>query len=449
MQNPFSPRSLDWFCSPGSVRRRRPSSRAGIFSLQPKTFNWGQEASQEIEQQVEIVNDERLTAYVARIGKHLAGVAPGEKYPYSFKVVADPSINAFALPGGPMFVHTGLISAADNEAQLAGVLAHEVSHVALRHSTNQASKAYAFQIPIALATGMLGNKGGLLGSLSQIGLGFGLNSLFLKYSRNAEKDADILGARMLAEAGYDPIEMARFFEKLKEGGGGGRMSQFFSDHPSPGNRVRYVEQEVSELPSGNFTKGDSAEFRDMKKRAASIKPAKKAVSQRSGPGAGKSDPSIPNFLIYESPAYQLSHPEAWKVYEANDGVAVTVAPDDGILRDSKGTPAMARGLMAGVFEVDGRSLQAATDQLIDDLRVSNPDLNPLRGQRRETRVSGRPAESVLLEGRSAIQGQREFVWLLTSETPKGLFYVILVAPENEYSQLREPYQKIVQSVQFR
>ena len=84
----------------------------------------GQEASQEIEQQVEIVNDERLTAYVARIGKRLADVAPGEKYPYSFKVVADPSINAFALPGGPMFVHTGLISAADNEAQLAGVLAH-------------------------------------------------------------------------------------------------------------------------------------------------------------------------------------------------------------------------------------------------------------------------------------------------------------------------------------
>ena len=177
----------------------------------------GKEASQEIEQQVEIVNDERLTKYVAGIGKRLADVAPGEKYPYSFKVVADPSINAFALPGGPMYVHSGLISAADNEAQLAGVLAHEVSHVALRHSTNQASKAYAFQIPIVLATGMLGNKSGLLGALSQIGIGFGLNSLFLKYSRNAEKDADILGARMLAQAGYDPIEMARFFEKLQGG----------------------------------------------------------------------------------------------------------------------------------------------------------------------------------------------------------------------------------------
>ena len=409
----------------------------------------GREASKEIEQQVEIVNDERLTGYVQRIGKRLADVAPGEKYPYSFKVVADPSINAFALPGGPMYVHTGLIAAADNEAQLAGVLAHEVSHVALRHSTNQASKAYAFQIPIVLATGMLGNKGGLLGSLSQIGVSFGLNSLFLKYSRNAEKDADILGARMLAEAGYDPIEMARFFEKLNGGSGGGRMSQFFSDHPSPGNRVRYVEEEVSELPSAEYTKGDTGEFRQMKERAAGIKPAKKTASQGDAAGAGKADLSNPNFLVYQSPGYQLSHPKAWKVYEANDGVAVTVAPDDGILRDRNGTPAMARGLMAGVFAAETRGLRAATDQLIDDLRASNPDLNPLRGQRRETRVSGRPAESVLLEGSSVIQGQREFVWLLTSETGKGLFYVILVAPENEYSQLREPYQKIVQSVQFR
>ena len=127
---------------------------------------------------------------------------------------------------------------------------------------------------------MLGNKGGLLGSLSHIGVSFGLNSLFLKYSRNAEKDADILGASMLAEVGYDPIEMARFFEKLNGGSGGGRMSQFFSDHPSPGNRVRYVEEEVRELPSEKYTKGDTSEFRQMKERAAGIKPSQEGAKPR-------------------------------------------------------------------------------------------------------------------------------------------------------------------------
>ena len=197
----------------------------------------------------------------------MADAAQGEEYPYSFKVVADPSINAFALPGGPIYVNTGLISAADNEAQLAGVLAHEVSHVALRHSTNRASKAYAFQIPLVLAAGTIQRKGGLLGALSGIGLNFGLHSLFLRYSRNAEKDADILGARMLSEVGYEPVEMANFFEKLEQQSGGHGGPQFFSDHPNPGNRVRYVTAEVRDLPVRRYTRGDTKHFREMKARA--------------------------------------------------------------------------------------------------------------------------------------------------------------------------------------
>ncbi|MDA1235624.1 MAG: M48 family metalloprotease, partial [Acidobacteria bacterium] len=105
------------------------------------------------------------------------------------------------MPGGPIYVNSGLIAVADNEAQVAGVIAHEVGHVVLRHSTNQASKRSIFQLPAALAAGALGDSGGLLGSLSNIGLGFGLNSVFMKYSRSAEHDADIVGARMMAAAG--------------------------------------------------------------------------------------------------------------------------------------------------------------------------------------------------------------------------------------------------------
>ena len=177
----------------------------------------GKEAAAEIEKEVTVVNDKQLTDFVARIGKRLADASPAPDYPYTFKVVADPNINAFALPGGPIYIHTGLITSADNEAQVAGVVAHEVGHVALRHSTNQASKAQIFQIPLLLAGGMLDQKGGLLGSLSQIGIGFGLNSVFMKYSRSAEKDADILGARMMADVGYDPAEMATFFSEARGG----------------------------------------------------------------------------------------------------------------------------------------------------------------------------------------------------------------------------------------
>ncbi len=176
----------------------------------------GRAAAAEVGKKYQTVNDAELSAYIGRIGKRLIAQpqADAASFPYSFTVVSDKSINAFALPGGPAFVHTGLIVAAENEAQLAGVLAHEISHVALRHGTHQASKAMGIQLLAGLAG--LGTGGhGLLGQLSQAGLAFGANSVLLKYSRDAEKQADLLGAQIMSGAGYNPIEMARFFEKLE------------------------------------------------------------------------------------------------------------------------------------------------------------------------------------------------------------------------------------------
>ncbi len=369
-----------------------------LFKL-AQDIQLGQEAAKDIEKQVEVVNDSRLTNYVAGIGKRLVDVAQGEDYPYSFKVVADPSINAFALPGGPIYVHTGLIAAADNEAQLAGVLAHEVSHVALRHSTSRASKVSAFQIPLVLAAGTLNKKGGLLGALSGIGLSFGLNSLFLRYSRGAEKNADILGARMLSEVGYQPVEMANFFQKLERQSGGRSGPQFFSDHPNPGNRVRYVTAEVRDLPVKRYTRGDTKQFREMKAAASRIQPTKKAAAAQDAgtaqPAGAAQPPRAANagFRVCRSAGYRLEHPAEWKIYEAEGGV-VTAVPADGIVRDRQGSPSLARGLMAGFFAGRRQALSAATDELIADLRRSNPSLEILRGQRRPTRLGGRPAESV-------------------------------------------------------
>src|SRR5437879_3309064 len=135
----------------------------------------GKEAAAQVEKQMEVVRNPELQAYIERIGKRLAAQPQAGGFPYTFKVVKDPSINAFALPGGPTFVNTGLIAAADNEDQLAGVMAHEISHVALRHGTNQASKANLLQIPAALAGALIGN-GSLMGQLAQLGIGLGFNS---------------------------------------------------------------------------------------------------------------------------------------------------------------------------------------------------------------------------------------------------------------------------------
>jgi len=231
----------------------------------------GKEAAGQIEKETTIVSDQQLNDYVRRIGEKLAATPEAAGFPYSFKIVSDKSINAFALPGGPTFLHTGLLAAADNEAQVAGVMAHEIAHVALRHGTNQASKANLIQLPAALAAAAVGKKGSLLGNLAQLGIGLGANSVLLKFSRSAEQDADLLGTRIMARVGYNPVEMARFFEKL-EAGGGGRGLQFFSDHPNPGNRVKAVDAEIRYLPGRTYTTGDPQEFAAMKQRLAALPP---------------------------------------------------------------------------------------------------------------------------------------------------------------------------------
>ena len=408
----------------------------------------GQEAVKDIEKEVQVVNDRQLTDYVANLGKRLAANSQAPDYPYSFKVVAADSINAFALPGGPIYVHSGLITAADNEAQLAGVVAHEIGHVALRHSTHQISKARAWQIPLAIASGALDKSGGLLGTLGSMGIGFGVNSLFMKYSRDAEKDADIVGAHMMAQTGYDPIEMARFFEKLQAEGGGGGMPQFFSDHPNPGNRVAYVTEEVRQLPQANYTKG-SAEFSKIKARAAKIKASKPAAQPNRQRGAEDGAPasSPAGFEPFRGRDYELAYPDSWRVFAAKDGSSVTIAPANGVVRQGSGT-GIARGILAGYFDSRADSLGKATDALIADLRASNPRLQPLRGQRRSLSVGGQPAEGVLLDGPSALPNQQELVWLIASQRPQGLFYVLMIAPQSEYDALRGQYEQVVSSVRF-
>ena len=436
----------------GQAAREIKPSGLNFFSKE-QDVELGKEAAKDVEKEVKVVDDKQLTNYVANLGKRLAANSQAPDYPYSFKVIADDSINAFALPGGPIYVHSGLIKAADNEAQLAGVLAHEIGHVALRHSTHQMSKAQIVQIPLAIASGALGNSGGLLGSLSQMGISLGVNSLFLKYSRDAEKEADLVGARTMARTGYDPVEMARFFEKLQSEGGAGGMPQFFSDHPNPGNRVEYVTEEVRELPKANYTKGSTAEFSKMKARAEKIKPPKPAAQPAAQPAQGGAQPvpapAAPSgFEPFQGRDYELAYPASWRAYAGKDGSSVTIAPNNGVVKQQDGGTGIARGILAGYFDAGANSLSNATDALIADLRASNPQLQPLRGQRNSLSIGGQTAESVLLDGPSALANQRELVWLVASPRPEGLFYVLMIAPENEYNTLRGQYEQVVNSVRF-
>jgi predicted Zn-dependent protease len=229
----------------------------------------GKEAKAEVEKTKPIVKNARLDQYMNQLGQHLAASPKTGKFPFSFEVVSDSSINAFALPGGPVFIHTATILAAQNEAQLAGVLAHEMSHVALRHGTHEASKGQALQVIAGLAGSAAGD--GMLGKLAQAGIGLGANSMLLHYSRQAEAEADYNGAQVMGDAGYDPTEMAKFFQLLETRGSEGRLAQFLSDHPTPGNRVQAVEQEVKYMPAKTY-QTDSPEFQKIRALVKSLPP---------------------------------------------------------------------------------------------------------------------------------------------------------------------------------
>jgi predicted Zn-dependent protease len=254
-----------------------------LFTKQ-QDIQLGQEMAAQIRENVTIVRDPVLTAYVNSVGKRLMASqeAKDSGFSFTFMIVANPAINAYALPGGPMFINTGLLMAVANEAQFAGAIAHEMSHVILRHGTNQASKVDLIQIPVALA-GHLTNSDTLMGQLTQLGIGLGADSVLLKFNRIHESQADIMGTHVMAEAGYDPVQMARFFANLNDSSG---AFVFLSDHPNPGDRSKAIAAESARLPHRTYGY-QTGLFREMKKAVAAIhEPLPKTQAEGSSSASG-------------------------------------------------------------------------------------------------------------------------------------------------------------------
>jgi hypothetical protein len=395
-----------------------------------------------------------LENYVSRVGQRLSSSPEAGGYPYTFKVVNDQSINAFALPGGPTYVHTGLIRAAENEAQVAGVLAHEIAHVALRHGTNQASKANLIQLPAILAGTVLGGGGGsMLGQLAQLGIGLGANSVLLKFSRDAERDADILGTRLMSAAGYNPIEMARFFEKL-ESQGGSRGPQFLSDHPNPGNRIKEVQKEIQYLPRRNYD-ADSGQFQRMQGLVGGL-PAAPRRGNLAAPGQDpRASGPMPDvrpsgqFREYQGREFSLAYPANWETFGDSGSAMVTIAPRAALVQDSRGSVAVGYGAMVSYYFPQGNRLNLRRDtaDLIQQLRSSNPSMQV--NNQRNARIAGQQALLTTLYSQSPYQGETEIDTLVTVARPEGLFYVVFVAPRSEFDQIQGVFNRMLESIRFR
>ena len=413
----------------------------------------GREVAKQAERELSILNDRQATTYIDALGKQLAAHAPGgEKYPFQFKIVNDKAINAFALPGGFVYINRGAIETADNEAQIAGVMAHEIGHVVLRHGTNQVSKAYLAQAPLSILGGVLGSNS--VGSvLAQLGVGFAANSIFLKYSRDAERQADLMGTQTLYDTGYDPKAMVQFFEKI-QAESKGRASEFFSDHPNPENRISSVQHEIEKL--GGMpprARSDSPDFHEIKSKLAGMPAPPKAGTKAATNGRpsdnrnGKPDLPSTRYTTYNGRDLQFRYPDNWHQY--GQGSAMTLAPDGGIINNG----ALAYGMMIATFEPhydrQGQiSLEEATDQLVDELRRSNPNMRVMRSHER-TRVGRERGLSTELSNDSPAGG-RETDWIVTVLRPAGmLYYFVGVAPNREFSSYNRAFEDIIDSVRIK
>lgn len=418
----------------------------------------GRQAAVEIERQFPVLNDRDAEAYVQRVGERLVNAIPPEfrqpAFNYNFKVVNASDINAFALPGGPMYVNRGMIQAARNEGEMAGVMAHEISHVALRHATAQATKQSSVknqlgQLGLILGGAILGGQTG-----AQLGM-LGAAAWQTKYSRDYETQADVLGSHIMAAAGYDPRDLANMFQTIANQSRGGGP-EWLSSHPDPGNRFQKINQEAARLDVSSNPIKLTRDFSRVKERMQSLPPAPTMAqleqAYKNG-GGGSANPtaggnysrsvSLPSSRTrrYDSAEMSVNVPSNWRDM-AGSGVLI-FAPEG-----AYGNDGITHGAMFGVHRSNTNNIQSASREYIEGMMQANPYLRARTNMNRAT-VAGRSGYSMVLTGTSPITNRTEQVTIYTTPLRNGgILYIATVSPEGEASRYSAAFRNMISSIRI-
>ena len=452
----------------------------------------GLQVAAQVYQQVPMLPDSSPeTQYIRQLGQRLVATIPAQySWPFQFHVTAQKEINAFALPGGQMFVNVGTIIAARNEAELAGVMAHEMAHVYMQHSAKQVNKAQWTAGLAGLAGAVLGATlgGGLLGQLAQAGIQFGANGVIMKYSRSDEAQADAVGAIILYKAGYNPQALADFFQSLK--GEGGQPPEFFSDHPDPGNREAAIEREIKDWPPKNYLTSDVA-FKKARQHALGVKaytsediaqgaksgqwaalnqkngatfkaPAGYAVSTpvAASPSSGTNVSAISlqsvlpsqRLVVADLGPMKVAHPDNWQIFPPRQqGDSLTIAPQAGVVERAVGYGVLINGVSPPRGE--RMTIDDVTDELVRTMQNGGGGLRPV-GNAQPINIAGVQGRSVVMQSMSPFpdangQQQKERDWLVTVPRPDGtVIYFVFVAPQAEFERFRPTFDNMLKSAQF-
>ncbi len=423
----------------------------------------GRQAAAQVAQQLPILDDRNVASPIASIGRRLVDAIPPEfrhsEFRYSFDVINVREINAFALPGGPMYINRGMIQAARNEGEVASVMAHELSHVALRHGSAQATKATKYEIG-ALAGAVIGAIiGGRVGGAVSQGTQFGLGTAFLRFSREYERQADLLGSHIMARAGYDPRDMASMFKTIEKAGGPSGPA-WLSDHPNPGDRAAAITREAQFLEVQNRV-DDRAAFADVQARLRRMSPAPTTKEATRVVPAGGSRPApaapSPNVGGVEAPSsdyttytegnvFRVSVPSNWRELQGTH--AVIFAPE-GAYGSANGQGVFTHGMEIGLVGTETPNVRTATDELIGSLAASNSSLSRPSGYDTMT-LAGRQGLHTILSNVSDATGQQERIEVFTALVGDGgLFYALGVAPRDRSSAYQATFRRVVGSIQLK
>jgi len=426
-----------------------------------KDVEVGNQAAAEVDRRFPLVNDNDVQRYIERVGQNLVRAIPSQyqqpAFNYRFKVVDARDINAFALPGGPMYVNRGMIQAARNEGEMAGVMAHEISHVALRHATAQATKQGSAKNTLGTLALILGGAvaGGQTGA--QLGA-LAAQAWQTKYSRGYETQADVLGARIMADAGYDPRDLANMFQTIGSQRQGAGAPEFLSSHPDPGGRFQKINQEAQYLNVSSNPIKITRDFERVKSRLASMPRARTMAEIERGGGANNGQVNNPtsrgrysNRVGYPSNRTRVYNgvgsvsfnvPDNWR--EFGDANGVTFAPEG-----AYGDQGITHGALVGLYRSqNGGNLNQATDEYVQNVLSGNPYLQR-RSDYSNVSINGRRGNAVQLAGRSPVTNRNEIATVYTTTLGSGdLLYFVTVVPEAESGTYNQAFRTLIGSVRF-
>ena len=459
------------------VAIKRSPSGFNLFTAQ-QDIEIGQQSAAEIERQVSLVTSARTTQYLASIAAVLAAQVPGLAYPFQVRAINSAEVNLLVLPGGQIFVTRGLLSQAKNEAEVAGLLAHAMAHVALRHGTARASRAYFSRAGLS-ALGAVGGSEAAHRIISATG-GYGTKAVFLRFTRSNEYEADALGAEVMSKAGYDPVASAAMLSTLRREKARLAMDRFNTSHPPASDRESRIRNLSNVLRHGSSEIVGGFVRMRWRMPAAPAVPAAPQVNVAAGSVELRATPALPRlpapspeFTRFTNPdaPIEIEYPANWDAYQS--GLAMSFVPSGGVVETEDGAPSLLQGMIVNYYEpfegdverwnrslernyapFEDRSrprglLEDATDDLVRQIIDASTWLKaPVRSARPQ-QVDGMRGYAVRLRGRSPVTGEMEQVTVYTRALPDHhVLYLACVAGGRATASVERACNRMLQSLRI-